>query len=66
MNYDRIYFTGDSFLFHMVRMMMGGILMVGMGQKDEDYIKLLLKEKTKKNTHFVVPAQGLFLEFVQY
>ena len=58
-------FTGDGFLYNMVRILVGTLIEVGMGQRDADSISALFGEKREKAGH-LVPAQGLCLMEVTY
>ena len=59
-------YRGDGFLQHMVRIMTGTLLEVGRGDKKADDILMILKEKERAKAGFLVPAKGLFLEYVKY
>lgn len=59
-------YYGDGFLMHMVRILTGTLLEVGMGQKKAEDVPIILKEKKRENAGFLVPAKGLFLEEVYY
>ena len=57
--------TGNGFLYNMVRIMVGTLLEVGMGQRDPDSIPDLFGAKREK-AGYLVPAQGLCLMEVDY
>ena len=59
-------YYGDGFLMHMIRILTGTLLEVGMGQKRAEDVPIILKEKKRENAGFLVPAKGLFLEKVDY
>lgn len=59
-------YYGDGFLMHMVRILTGTFLEVGMGQKKAEEVPIILREKKRENAGFLVPAKGLFLEKVDY
>lgn len=62
-NENMIIFTviGNGFLYHMVRIMVGTLLKVGMGMiKEEDTIEIMNK-KDRKYAGFTLPAKGLVL-----
>ena len=59
-------YYGDGFLMHMVRILTGTLLEVGMGQKKVADVPIILKEKKRESAGFLVPAKGLFLEKVDY
>ena len=57
--------TGNGFLYNMVRILVGTLLEVGLGQRTPDSIPQLFGAKRKKAGH-LVPAQGLCLMEVTY
>jgi len=59
-------FTGDGFLYKMVRIMMGYILNVGGGRKSLDSLLEVLETPSRTHTTLVAPAQGLYLNEVYY
>ena len=61
----RISFTGDGFLYNMVRIMAGTLVEVGLGLRDPDSVKDLFGEKREKAGR-LMPAQGLCLMEVVY
>ena len=65
---DEILFTfsGNGFLFHMVRIMMGTLLEAGMHKTDEAQIEKLLMSGTRQEAGHLVPAKGLALVEVRY
>lgn len=61
-----ITFSGDGFLYHMVRILTGTLLETGMGNlKPEDMEKILLSQ-SRENAGPLVPAKGLTLVEVRY
>lgn len=58
-------FTGDGFLYNMVRILVGTLLEVGLGQRTAESIPTLFGEKREKAGH-LVPSQGLCLVEVRY
>ena len=56
-----IRITGNGFLYHMVRIICGSLLKVGMNMWDVDYIKYLLDVKNRKFAGPTLPACGLNL-----
>lgn len=62
----RFTFKGNGFLYHMVRIMMGTLLEVGMHKRDAGQMEWLLKEGTREDTGFLAPAIGLTLVEVRY
>ena len=59
-------FTGDGFLYHMVRILMGTLLEIGNGQRTPESILDILESKDRSKAGFLVPAQGLALMKVTY
>jgi tRNA pseudouridine38-40 synthase len=59
-------FTGDGFLYRMVRMLTGSLVQVALGRKDADWLKGLLRAPGKEKTHHTAPAEGLYLVRVLY
>ncbi|MBM7614998.1 tRNA pseudouridine38-40 synthase [Alkaliphilus hydrothermalis] len=59
-------FIGDGFLHNMVRIMMGTLLEIGLGNEKPDYIERIFKEGKREVAGQTVPAQGLFLAEVYY
>ncbi|MBE6934564.1 MAG: tRNA pseudouridine(38-40) synthase TruA [Ruminococcaceae bacterium] len=58
-------FTGDGFLYNMIRIMVGTLLEVGSGKRNADTIPALFGDKREK-AGYLVPAQGLCLMEVTY
>ena len=58
-------FTGNGFLYNMVRIMVGTLLEVGMGKREVDSIPELFGAK-REDAGYLVPAQGLCLMEVNY
>lgn len=61
----RITVKGNGFLYNMVRIMVGTLIEVGLGQRDPDSIPLLFGAK-REAAGYLVPAQGLCLMEVTY
>ncbi|MBQ8359713.1 MAG: tRNA pseudouridine(38-40) synthase TruA [Oscillospiraceae bacterium] len=61
----RISVTGNGFLYNMVRIMVGTLLEVGLGQRSADSIPQLFGAAREK-AGYLVPAQGLCLMEVTY
>jgi tRNA pseudouridine38-40 synthase len=57
---------GSGFLYHMVRIIVGTLLEVGMGKRSPQSIKALLDTKDREQAGFLVPAHGLTLWDVYY
>ena len=65
---DEIWFTfsGNGFLYHMVRILMGTLLEVGRGEKSPEMIPEILEGKNREAAGELVPAKGLTLLKVLY
>jgi len=61
-----IYFTGNGFLYNMVRIMTGTLLEVGLGQRSPESILRVFETKDRKDAGFTAPPQGLCLMEVMY
>lgn len=59
-------FTGDGFLYHMIRILVGTLLEVGLGKRDPYEMKLILASKDREKAGMLVPAMGLTLLSVKY
>ena len=59
-------FSGDGFLYNMVRILMGTILAIGSGELPLSVIDEIFSEKIRAAAGKTVPAQGLFLDWVAY
>lgn len=65
---DYLYFRfhGDGFLHHMVRILVGTLLEVGLGKREPESMEELLEAKNRMLAGATVPAQGLCLMSVEY
>ena len=61
----RLLFTGNGFLHHQVRILVGTLVEVGRGQRSVDSIPALFGGK-RSEAGFLAPAQGLCLMEVSY
>ncbi len=59
-------YRGNGFLHHMVRIMTGTLLEVGMGQRRPESMTELLASKDRERAGMLVPGQGLTLMDVSY
>ena len=57
----RIRFTGNGFLYNMVRILVGTLLEVGSGQRSPGDMSRILEARDRQAAGFTAPAQGLFL-----
>lgn len=61
-----IEYTGTGFLYHMVRILTGTLLEVGIHQRTPQSVSEALKSKDRARAGFLAPAKGLFLRKVYY
>ena len=61
----RLRFTGNGFLYNMVRILVGTLVEVGRGQRSPESIPALFGGK-REQAGFLAPPQGLCLEEVEY
>lgn len=59
-------FYGDGFLYNMVRIMAGTILLCGLGKQKAAEIPAILSSKLRKNAGPTLPSNGLMLVSVSY
>jgi len=59
-------FTGDGFLRHMVRNLVGTLMQVGSGKHVPADFRLILEQQDRSAAGPTAPAHGLFLEKVYY
>ena len=62
----RIYVTGDGFLYNMVRIIVGTLIMVGFNKIKANEIKNIIADKKREKAGICVPGTGLVLEKVYY
>lgn len=62
----RFIFSGDGFLYHMVRIMMGTLLEVGLHQRKPEEIPAVFECGCREKAGALVPAKGLILMEVRY
>ena len=62
----RVTVSGDGFLHHMVRILVGTLLEVGRGERPPDSVTELLSAGERAAAGFTVPAKGLCLMEVRY
>jgi tRNA pseudouridine38-40 synthase len=58
--------SGDGFLRHMVRNIVGTVLEVGKGRKTVEEFQIILEAKDRSKASATAPAHGLFLKAVHY
>lgn len=59
-------FYGNGFLYHMVRILTGTLLEVGMGKRMPEEMLFIIESCKRENAGMLVPAQGLTLVEVHY
>lgn len=59
-------FSGNGFLYNMVRIMTGLLVEVGKGKKSPESVKTIIDSRIRSNAPLTAPAQGLFLMKVHY
>lgn len=65
---ERIYirYTGDGFLYHMVRILTGTLIEIGKGSMEPGAVRKVIAEKERSAAGPTAPAQGLKLLKVYY
>lgn len=61
-----IEYTGNGFLYNMVRILTGTLVEVGKGQRIPEDMKMILEGKNRSLAGMTAPPMGLFLWDVQY
>ena len=59
-------YTGDGFLYHMVRILTGTLLEVGLHERAPEEIETILKTGRREDAGALAPAKGLTLMEVFY
>lgn len=59
-------FTGNGFLYNMVRILTGTLIEVGRGERSADEMPEILASKDRSRAGFTAPGNGLFLWKVEY
>ena len=62
----RLSFTGNGFLHHMVRILTGTLLEVGLGKRKPQEMAAILASLSREQAGAMAPAQGLCLLSVEY
>ncbi|VFP83621.1 tRNA pseudouridine(38-40) synthase TruA [Buchnera aphidicola] len=65
-NFIIIDITANSFLYHMVRNIVGCLIVVGLSKHNTLWIKQVLSSKDIKKNYSTVPSQGLYFLSVTY
>ncbi|MBE5991942.1 MAG: tRNA pseudouridine(38-40) synthase TruA [Paenibacillaceae bacterium] len=61
-----VRFTGDGFLYNMVRILMGTLIEVGLKERRPEEMSGILKALDRQMAGYTAPPEGLFLESVNY
>jgi tRNA pseudouridine38-40 synthase len=59
-------YSGDGFLYRMVRLLTGSIVQVALGRHDLAWLNDLIDEPKGRKSHHLAPAGGLYLVRVKY
>lgn len=62
----RFRYTGNGFLYHMVRIMTGTLLEVGRGERKAEEMPLILESGNREMAGELIPGRGLTLVEVRY
>ena len=62
----RISYTGDGFLYHMVRILTGTLVEVGQGLRKPEEMTEILEGQDRTKAGRLMPPEGLTLESVEY
>ena len=61
-----IVFEGNSFLMHMIRIIVGTLVVVGKGRYSASDMKAILMARDRRKACATAPAYGLYLEYIWY
>ena len=64
--YLMVDFCGNGFLYHTIRLIMGTLIKIGLGEVSPSIINEILASGNRKLVPFLAPAEGLFLINVNY
>lgn len=62
----KLRYRGNGFLYHMVRIMTGTLIEVGLGKRKPEEVKEILEKRDRQEAGYLVPPEGLCLEQVFY
>ncbi len=65
-NFIIVDIQANAFLYHMVRNIVGSLLLIGQGKKDISWLEEVLVNKNRKLAAATAPASGLYLVEVGY
>lgn len=60
-----IIVNGDGFLYNMVRIIVGSLIVFGLEKEKPEYMKTILEAKDRKYAYATAPAHGLMLEEIR-
>jgi tRNA pseudouridine38-40 synthase len=58
--------TANAFLHHMVRNIVGALIVVGTGERPESWLAAILAGRDRRHVGITAPAEGLYLAAVHY
>lgn len=61
-----IFYTGDGFLYNMVRILTGTLVEIGRKERSAESVKEILESGNRELAGFTAPPEGLFLQKVFY
>jgi tRNA pseudouridine38-40 synthase len=61
-----IEITGDGFLYNMVRIIAGTLVLAGIGRMDAEGVRRAVESRDRQNAGPTAPPQGLYLAEVYY
>ena len=65
-DYIKVQVTANGFLYNMVRIICGTLVLAGEKKISPEYIKTIIRDKDRKMAGMVLPPQGLCLDKVYY
>lgn len=65
-DYIKVIITANGFLYNMVRIICGTLILAGEEKIKPEYIKTIIEDKDRTKAGIVLPPQGLCLEKVYY
>jgi tRNA pseudouridine38-40 synthase len=66
MRETEIRITGDGFMYNMVRIIVGTLVEIGLGSREQKSISMAIESKNRSDAGHTAPAAGLYLEQVYY
>lgn len=65
-NFMKIVYKGSGFMYHMIRILTGTLLEVGIGERSAESVPLIFRSGTRADAGFLAPAGGLCMKQVYY